>query len=231
MAIIRVSDLAIKDRTELTINKDQIIQRLESGWGPVPFVEKWCEASVIAALLFEGGYENIWNRADLIHYRLDQGSRTIDLARIYASEWNSNSRKAYEIKVSKSDFKSEMRKPGKYLETWRYFDEFYYVAPRGIIDPHDLPKGAGLIEVYQDERKRWFGRWRKDVVVKAAVHAPLTTDNFIYSLFHHALKNHVTAGSSAWLESYSFTLPSWVNNLKFHDGRGQVVEDHETEGS
>lgn len=47
----------------------------------------------------------------------------------------------YETKISRSDFLSD----GKWQNYLQYCNEFYFVAPQGIIDPRELPEEAGLI--------------------------------------------------------------------------------------
>lgn len=54
---------------------------------------------------------------------------------------------AYEIKVSRSDFLREMKDPGKRAWALTFTDEFYFVAPRHLIDPKELPDDCGLIEI------------------------------------------------------------------------------------
>jgi len=59
----------------------------------------------------------------------------------------------YEIKCSRSDFKADFKKQGKHhcLEkgtgTFKYLARFYYVTPKGLLDPSEVPEYAGLIEV------------------------------------------------------------------------------------
>lgn len=48
---------------------------------------------------------------------------------------------AYEVKVSRSDFLNDRKWRG-YLP---YCNEFFFVAPKGIIDPSELPPEAGLL--------------------------------------------------------------------------------------
>ncbi len=55
--------------------------------------------------------------------------------------------RCYEIKISKSDFKSEIRKPTKRRSGVRYSNEFYFVAPKGVLKIEDIPVECGLMEV------------------------------------------------------------------------------------
>jgi hypothetical protein len=54
---------------------------------------------------------------------------------------------AYEIKLSKSDFQSEIRKPAKRKPALLLSNQFYFVAPAGIIPVDRIPIDAGLMEV------------------------------------------------------------------------------------
>ena len=54
---------------------------------------------------------------------------------------------AFEIKVSRADFLNEVRDPTKRIPAMTFFDEFYFVAPVGIIPYDEVPRGCGLMEV------------------------------------------------------------------------------------
>ncbi len=56
-------------------------------------------------------------------------------------------RVAYEIKVSRGDFKRELTHPDKRTPSILVSNEFYFAAPRGLIKPDELPEGCGLVEV------------------------------------------------------------------------------------
>jgi hypothetical protein len=59
---------------------------------------------------------------------------------------------AYEIKVSRSDFLNEKNDPEKRKAALEISDLFYFVAPRGLIAPMELPKDCGLLVVYDSGR-------------------------------------------------------------------------------
>lgn len=63
--------------------------------------------------------------------------------------WPSNGYRtiAYEIKVSRGDFLRDLKNPEKREWALAFTDEFYYVAPRHLISPKELPDDCGLIEV------------------------------------------------------------------------------------
>lgn len=52
-------------------------------------------------------------------------------------------RAAFEIKISRSDFLHELQMPEKHQWCRDSFHEFWFVAPKGIIQLEELPKGIG----------------------------------------------------------------------------------------
>lgn len=55
---------------------------------------------------------------------------------------------SYEIKRSRGDFLRDLKKANvKHRGAKAYSDEFYYVAPHGMIKVEELPKWAGLITI------------------------------------------------------------------------------------
>lgn len=58
-----------------------------------------------------------------------------------------NVTRCYEIKISRSDFKSEIKKPLKRRPGLRLANEFYFVTPANLLDPHEIPPECGLMEV------------------------------------------------------------------------------------
>jgi len=58
-------------------------------------------------------------------------------------------RHAYEVKVSRRDWLQEMRQPYKRMAAYRMCNRFYFAAPAGMIDQHEVPDGCGLVEIAQ----------------------------------------------------------------------------------
>ncbi len=54
-------------------------------------------------------------------------------------------RRAFEVKVSRNDFLRELSRPEKYKWCLQCFHEFWYVAPKGVIEIEELPQGAGWL--------------------------------------------------------------------------------------
>jgi len=56
-------------------------------------------------------------------------------------------RMAFEIKVSRSDFLREIKNPNKRRFAMAMSNEFYFVAPKGLLKNSDIPLNCGLMEV------------------------------------------------------------------------------------
>lgn len=59
-------------------------------------------------------------------------------------------RVAYEVKISRGDFLTELRKPQKRRFALLYSNYFYFAAPEGLIPAAEVPPEAGLIEIGLD---------------------------------------------------------------------------------
>lgn len=113
-------------------------------------------------------------------------------------------RVAFEIKVSRADFNVDVKQQWKHSPIRQVVNEFFFVAPEGLIKPSDyghfddLPYGVGLIELYRDPRKRWAGTPRlkitKPAVVKLHPETPLW---FTYALAHRTLYGRASGGLNA----------------------------------
>lgn len=71
--------------------------------------------------------------------------RRIDLFCISSNSGNTTT--AYEIKVSRSDFKHDLDSDLKQRGARLYANEFYYVTPKGLLKPEEIPLWAGLMEL------------------------------------------------------------------------------------
>lgn len=54
---------------------------------------------------------------------------------------------AFEIKISRSDFSAELRKPAKRKPALLLSNQFYFISPAGVIPVDQIPIDAGLMEV------------------------------------------------------------------------------------
>lgn len=76
------------------------------------------------------------------------------------SVWPSDgfARMAFEVKVSRSDFLRELKDERKRKRAATYSNEFYFVAPAGMIAHGELPEGTGLLEARLDPRGKPYLR-------------------------------------------------------------------------
>lgn len=58
---------------------------------------------------------------------------------------------AFEIKASRGDFLTEIKSPAKRLQGMAISNQFFFVAPWGMIKKEEIPEGCGLLE-YRDPR-------------------------------------------------------------------------------
>lgn len=63
-------------------------------------------------------------------------------------------RVAYEIKVSRGDFLSELKKPEKRAFAFDISNEFWYACAPGVAKPEEIPEGCGLLVVSGSKLKR-----------------------------------------------------------------------------
>ncbi len=75
------------------------------------------------------------------------GTRYADA--IAVNLWNSRGHAihGFEIKVSRSDWLRELKKPEKAEPLYRYCDHWWVVAPKGIVKDGELPPTWGLLEL------------------------------------------------------------------------------------
>ncbi|MBU2177548.1 MAG: hypothetical protein KJ556_20850, partial [Gammaproteobacteria bacterium] len=72
-------------------------------------------------------------------------SRWIDVAVFQMWASKGLTRTAFEIKVSRSDFLSEIQSPQKHAWCRESFHYFFFVAPKDIIQVEELPDGVGWL--------------------------------------------------------------------------------------
>jgi len=73
-----------------------------------------------------------------------QGARRCDLWTISANSSAGFKARAYEVKISRADFRRDTAV--KQREARLFSDQFYYVTPAGLLKPDEVPEWAGLIE-------------------------------------------------------------------------------------
>ena len=61
-------------------------------------------------------------------------------------------RVAYEVKISRSDFLVEIKKPQKRRRAMMFSNQFYFATPIGLLKESEIPPECGLVEVQPDGR-------------------------------------------------------------------------------
>jgi len=80
----------------------------------------------------------------------------------------------YEVKVSRSDFKTELRKPEKTALSASMCSAFYFAAPHGLLRPEEIPAPYGLVVVFDSGRSR--------IVKRCKLERPEPTWGFVATL-------------------------------------------------
>lgn len=113
--------------------------------------EKWTEARVLDLLrkrhASQGGNGPEW--AYLEHVRDAAGfsaQRTIDALALHLWPSRGHELHAFEVKVSRSDWRRELAAPEKADGWCAVVDRFWVVAPRGVVPPEEIPATWGLLE-------------------------------------------------------------------------------------
>jgi len=81
----------------------------------------------------------------------------------------------HEIKVSRSDFLVDIKKPEKRSTYSAVAEKVYYVAPKGMIKPEEIPLGYGFME-YEADLDRF------ETVIKAKKHKIEMNEEFYLNL-------------------------------------------------
>ncbi len=132
--------------------------------------------------------EHIFNAAGWSHlkeFRAGTGwgansNRYLDLWAMQTFPSLPMSRVGVEIKISRQDWRKEMRDTLKRDAALQITTEFYFACPEGLIREADLPVEAGLIWAYEDGRA--------EIVVPAPHRENLPTWVFVASLARRAAK-------------------------------------------
>jgi hypothetical protein len=89
---------------------------------------------------------------------------------------------AYEIKVSRADFRHEIAQPRKRELALRFSHQFFFATPAGLVQVSELPPECGLVEVDEDGKVRVV----RDAPVRAMEQLPA---GFVASLGRHAARS------------------------------------------
>lgn len=58
----------------------------------------------------------------------------------------------FEVKVSRGDFLNEMKHPSKRKQAMGLSNQFYFIAPKGLLKEHEIPEDCGWMEVHENLR-------------------------------------------------------------------------------
>jgi len=135
----------------------------------------------VTARLIESFNSDEWITAKEVAVRGCDGR--IDVVAVRRRQYLRKQFRAYEVKVSRSDFLSDVgsQKWRKYLSICH---QVYFAAPAGLLRKEEIPKGAGLT-VYG--KKGW------QVVKSAPVHEPENLDaDAVLSILFSATRQHLS---------------------------------------
>jgi hypothetical protein len=80
-------------------------------------------------------------------YMRKDSERRIDYFAIHQfPSKNNHHRIAFEVKVARGDWLKELKDPSKRRMGLMFSNEFFFVAPKGLIAPEELPPECGLME-------------------------------------------------------------------------------------
>ncbi len=65
---------------------------------------------------------------------------------------------AFEVKISRNDFLNEIKNLNKRKQALLLSNRFYFAAPKGLINPQELPEECGLVEI---EEGKVYCEWIK----------------------------------------------------------------------
>ncbi|HEY4669718.1 MAG TPA: hypothetical protein VIH05_08085 [Tepidiformaceae bacterium] len=106
-------------------------------------------AEVLRALLARHDPAKGW--VFLIEAPMDIGGghHAVDAWAINCFASQNHRRVGYEVKVSRSDFVGELKKPDKTARSARFCTSFYFACPVGVLKPADVPDPYGLVHVFE----------------------------------------------------------------------------------
>ena len=147
------------------MNAEFITEALRQHYAQRKFREQW---AFFGELRLGTGY------ADISEKRIDAFVLNLWPSKNYRSI-------SFEIKISRGDFKKEVKDPMKRYPGMMISNEFYFVTPPSLISVDELPEYCGLMEVNEES---------KLVTVRRAVYRPKMnpTWNFISSICRRVIK-------------------------------------------
>lgn len=111
-----------------------------------------------------------------------------------------------EVKVSRADFLADIAAPEKQAAWQHYTHRWAYAVPRGLVLPHEVPPGWGLLYVGEPEQGSAANHWRSRPAVewhrKAPKHKGRTPadlpERVQYALMHRLARAEAHAKGYGW---------------------------------
>ena len=89
--------------------------------------------------------------------RRNGGAQRVDAFALNTLPHMAMKRVCYEVKTSRADFLSELKRPLKRRMGMRYSNEFYFVTPAGLAAVGEIPPECGLVEAGYATFEEWKG--------------------------------------------------------------------------
>ena len=87
--------------------------------------------------------------------RQNGGAQCLDAFALNTLPHTAMKRVCYEVKTSRGDFLSELKRPLKRRIGMRYSNEFYFVTPAALVDAAEIPADCGLVEAGHATFAEW----------------------------------------------------------------------------
>jgi len=89
--------------------------------------------------------------------RQNSGAQRLDAFALNTLPHMAMKRVCYEVKTSRADFLSELKRPLKRRIGMRYSNEFYFVTPAALVAIAEIPSECGLVEAGYATFAEWKG--------------------------------------------------------------------------
>ena len=87
--------------------------------------------------------------------RQNGGAQRLDAFALNTLPHTAMKRVCYEVKTSRGDFLSELKRPLKRRIGMRYSNEFYFVTPANLVNAAEIPADCGLVEAGHATFAEW----------------------------------------------------------------------------
>ena len=132
------------------------------------------------------------------------------------SSRNGNDVIVFEIKVSRQDFKKDIEKFDKQRTAKAISNYFYYVTPKGLLKPEEIPDWAGLIEIDLEQPEE--RRFTEHKIYAPRRHNEGPTWGLVAEIIRH-LYNLSYVKAEELSKNYHTTLYKQIEDLKKENDR------------